>query len=94
MVVPHSYEGRRYVNREVKDLLEVGFCWDYRKGQDHHLHSYDDLFRPTDIPVCKDRSRLGSRFHNWCYRCVAGYPSVYLTEKDRERDVDAPITFL
>ena len=94
MVVPNSHEGMRYVNREVQDIVPFEMCWQYLKGRDHELNSYDDLFRPTDVPVCKNRSRLGTRTHNWCFRCVAGYPSVYLSEKDRASERDAAITFL
>lgn len=94
MVLPNSYEGRQYANREVQDILPFELCWQYIKGRDHHLATYDDLFRPTSIPVCDNRSRLGDRQHNWCYRCLAGYPSVHLSEKDRETHRDAAITFL
>jgi len=84
-VLPATPAGIRYAEENMEaDLdLHIEFCTEYKDGSDM-TRVITDLFLPMGIPPCKNRRRDGVRHNNWCYRCMAGFPAVHISDKEKD----------
>lgn len=89
-VLPYTAAGIRYAEENFESDLEldIEFCTDYKDGSDM-TRRVTDLFLPIGIPPCKNRRRDGERYFNWCYRCMAGFPAVSMTDKEKSQTRDS-----
>lgn len=74
MVFPDTPEARTDVEaKHVNQRDFIGFCQHFEVDP----HPVDaDGFASVKSP-CRNRSTSGAAAHNWCYRCMAGYPVSY-----------------
>jgi hypothetical protein len=94
MVVPDTTWGRKLREREFgPENLRTTIC-DRYKVDEHHLWADGDHMRPFDVPFCNNRDRMGSRWHNWCFRCVSGYTvGFYETERESQTGYESALSF-
>lgn len=68
MVYPDTPEGRQDGGPFLEQGLRVEFCNEYKREK------YTTTFWMESKNACGNRRAGGSRPHNWCYRCMAGFP--------------------
>lgn len=70
VVLPDTREGRDAVIEFRAEGVEVGLCDEFVEDE-HPLHNE---YSPPLKATCRARFPLGDRTHNWCMRCMAGFP--------------------
>ena len=93
MVVPDTRWGRKLREREFgPDGLHTTICNRYKEDT-NHLNADGDHMRPYPVPFCDNRDRMGSRWNNWCFRCVSGFPFSFIeTERESETGYDTSLS--
>lgn len=93
MVVPDTRWGRDLSMREIRpEGMNVTLC-DRFIPMRSYVHQDGDAMRPFDVPFCGRRDRMGSRWHNWCFRCVSGFPMTFIeTERESETGYDTSLS--
>jgi len=87
-VFPDTRLGRElradFISEEPESLRScVVTCPDFGYMR-YPVYTDDDVHNSFEHPLCARRKRDGVRDKNWCLRCVAGFPHVWLTEHDAE----------
>ena len=77
-----QHKGFEYGRRETFGVTEFRWCHDFQADTYTYLNDSADYYRSIHVPPCKNRTRMGDRRHNWCFRCPAGFPDVLLDAKD------------
>jgi hypothetical protein len=70
MVMPDTTYGREQRQKLGISGGLVALCGNFKKVSPYYLDS--DTHLPVDKP-CANR-RIGDANHNWCLRCISGYP--------------------
>ena len=78
LVVPDNKLGREDAVPFREQGVSVGYCKEYKEER------YTTTFTVQQNRPCGNRRAQGSRPHNWCFRCMAGFPIWF--EDDSESD--------
>lgn len=83
MVFPDDELGRHDAALMSRETAGVRTCSQFVKDRSPMRNKWSEGLRI----VCRNREALGDRSHNWCMRCMAGFPMWYGDDSDHQRTI-------
>ena len=78
IVYPDNKMGREDAISAQSQGIRVGFCNEYKEEK------YRTTFSVESKRPCGNRRAEGHRAHNWCFRCMAGFPIWFEDDPDAD----------